>query len=305
MTYNPSSNRGYVPGKIYDATSGLTKKEFEQAYLKAMPVEEGFIKDKGAANRAIIVFNATSSDQTVTLDRSPPLNPQYGDQRFNEKEVGGVALQHGRCTHFPVHAKCYIVSVGEYRIGRDGRRYFQTALGVRLNEIANSEITVLEGRKDGELEMKTQSNMEMEMYFVLDNEADRSVWVRIVQEATAYRLSEEAIEHLKRSRKVDLGAKIIEETEVKPGGKLFYKHPPQRYYVRSLDDFVIEKESLFVNMPPKRDYVENAYAVAEAGQTVVFFDDDTRNGGIVSAVYDSNELKFVTDDIVITGLGTQ
>jgi len=300
MSYGPLSDTGYVPGKFFNATRGLTKEEWETRYGKSMPVSKSFIQDKGAANRVILVCNLSSSNQTVVIDRLPGVNRQYGNQRFNEREIAGVCVERGRTVDFPLSPRFYIFTIGEYRIGLDGKRYYETALGAKLNSIANTLITVFDGPRDGALDTKIQSNMEMDKYFTVENSSDRIITVRVVQES-ATASDSIAIAREKESRKPDLGPKVIEEKDIKPGGKLHYKHPPQRWEVRALDDYVIESTSQFVVVPPMRDYVENASTTAELGDAVLLFDDDTRDGGVVAYTYASNNIKFVSDDMVITG----
>jgi len=293
----------YIPGRVYYATLGTTQAEFEspRAYDFSAAVEQGFINDKGAANKAIIVFNMTGLSQAITLDRSPPINKLYGNERFNERETQGVVLENGRSTHFPISTRCFIVSIGEYRIGEDGKEYWESSLGKRLNELANTTLTVDVGAKDGEIEVRKQSNMQQAMYFLIENLADRDIWIKIVQENQAYKLSEKEVQAMKRSRKVDLGAKVVEEKCIKPGATFYFKRPPQRWYVRALDVYSGDNnDDQLVQVPPMKDYVQNAVAQATAGDMVLLFQDETRNGGIVAVTYNSNRIKFVSPDIVVT-----
>lgn len=310
MASSQNLSSPYVPNYVYHASKPVTQSEFENPRLYAMsvPTEEGFFQDPKGLNKAIRLVNLSGRALTFVKDDPQEFNRLYGDQRFNEKETAGVTLGRGRSTHFVCHSSCYIVTIGEYVVGEDGKKYWETALGKRLSEIANTAITITEGKYDGSLKITVNGNSEQNMYFTAENASDRTLYGQIVAESTAYAQSPSMIEAERKSRKPDLGGKVIEQFKIEPGATLYYKKPPCEYVIRALDPFQPHATgrgsnigtSRVVIVAPVNNYVEDAKVEACCGDTVVALADENNNGCVRLVRYDSDQLKPVKDDIVIS-----
>lgn len=300
----PTVASQYIPGYRYDA-HGMTQREFETKYAKAIPVEDGIIRDAEAAAKSIIVFNASSNYVDISVARDEPLNPEFPNARWNEKEVAAFPLPQGRSSHVPLSPECYIITVGEYVLGQGGQRFFLSDKGFKLSELENVAVIVKSGQRSGKLEFIINANAEQEEFFTMRNNTTRPITARIVREATAYAPSPQELEEQLKSRKPDRGGNLIAEVTILPKAKWTFRQPVLEYVVRALQPFndqaVKSNSTVYrATIAPTDDYVDQAMNKATIGDTAIIFDTPNRDGSIEVVIYQSSELKFVNGDIVIT-----
>lgn len=303
-----SQNNGspYIPHYAYQASRPISQSEFENPRLYALsaPYEDGFFEDPKALAKAICVVNLSGEETSFVLQHPEEFNRLYGDQRFNEKESAGLTLPAGRASHWPVVTECYIVTFGEWIIGEDGKKYWETLLGRRLSELENSAIVVRDGRSPGQLVTTISTSMDQDNYFTVQNVSRHTIIGKVVRENTAYALPPDVIDMERRSRNADLGGKVIDEFKITPKSTLYYKPPPYEFVIRALlscqPNSTGSVAGRGIVVAPVTNYVEETKAVASPGDTVICFADEDKNGGKFLIRYDTNSIKKVRSDICIT-----
>lgn len=300
----PTTTSQYVPGWRYDV-HGMTQREFETKYAKAIPAEAGMIREPEAAAKSLIVCNLSSDYVDISVAKDEPLNPRFPPTRWNEKEVAAFPLPRGRSTHVPLSPECYIVTVGEYVIGQAGSTYYVSSKGFKLAELENVAVIAKSGLRSGQIEYIINANAEQENYFTFTNNTTRPLTAIIVRENTAYKPSQQELENQLKSRKPDNGGNKIAEVTILPKAKWTYKNPILEYTVRALQPFNDQIESsngtvYQATIAPTDDYVDQAQNKATIGDTAIVFDLPNRDGSVEIVVYQTSELKFVSGDIVVT-----
>lgn len=296
----------YVPGSYLDATRGLTISQFESVngLYKAIPAEDGFLRDPVALQRAIVVCNYTGTDLSVVCDRDKRINKDRPAVRENEKELNAMLLPNGTSSHFNIPPFCFHVTVSEFVISENGGQKWVTREGFPLTDIANQNITYRNGEAEG-LTSSSANTANLDNYAYVNNYSTNSIKVSITKSATAYAPSEEEIIETKMSRLPDTGGEIQEENHIRPGGGWHFKQPPRKYTIRAMETLAeMDGESTIMGdnsrVPDISNYIQLAETNAVAGQVVVFFADHSRNGGIRAKTYNCGEIKLVKSDIVQT-----
>lgn len=305
MGTNATPGTPYVPGVVYDATRGITKSQFEapSGMAKAVPAEDGFLREPSALHRAIGVTNLSGQDLTVVCDRDKRINKEKPAVRENEKEINGFFLPNGSSGHFSIPPFCHHVSVSEFVESEDGGVKKLTRQGFELASLQNKVITYNPGEGQG-LTTDAISTANIDHFGWVNNYTDHTLEVKITKSITAYAPSQDEIKAAKKSRVPDNGAEPVETKHIKPGGQWHFKTPPRIYTIRALqppseDDGVDSIMADNTRVPPDTDYVQLAEENARAAQWVIFFADSARNGYIVAKTYNDGELKLVNSDIVV------
>lgn len=290
----------YVPGKYYNCT-GLTPKIWKSPQvMRAVPVERGFIDQPGAAGRAIIAVNLTERDYYAALAEDKPLSKKNGDQFWNEPGVDTVLVPAGTSTHFPASPDCFRVSVSEFQISADAKKYNMSLIGENYQSMRNKNIVIAPAERDGEVRL-ISTNVQQKGYTSIVNTTDRPLNLVITREETAYDPSHEEIETEIRSRQPDQGPHEVSRCVLDPGCTKFLLIPLDvltLYWLcpNTEDDHNPHWKN---SIPTSRDYIECSKCHVRAGQVGVLLE-TTDHLGVVAETSNYSDIKPVSPDCAQT-----
>jgi len=297
----------YLPNKYYSSTIAWTPTMFNDLNngAKAIIVEQGFIRDPGAAHEAIITVNLCGMDLYAVLDRNLRVNSYKKSDRENQKELQGYLLPVGSSSHFVVPPFSFTVSVSQFVIDERGGKKWLTADGFKMADVSNQIITYKNGDANGLLKSST-SSANINHYCIIQNRSSYKIKVTITKSATAYEQSAAEVAASKSDRSIDQGSQVVDCKNIESKGNWHFLNPPTTYTVRGLqtrseDDGLLSLVTANGVEPEVSDYVELASTTAQAGNAVIFLADISNNGRILALTYDIGLLKFVDGDIIDTG----
>jgi hypothetical protein len=299
----------YVVGQYWNGSKGATLAEFESktGFAMSTVVESGFLRDPSSVAHAVIAVNLAGQDIIVALDKAKAQNKNFPNVRENEREVNAFRLDAGTSSHFNVGYRAYIVHICEYVESEKGSRKRLTGEGLRLSDLENMTITIVDGEQQGLVDLTT-NNANTDNYCYIENNTTRPIIITAVKDNTAYAKSNEEIQQAKMNRLPDRGGDIAFERLIKAGATAHIRPPERLFICRALqteDQYVVPTEDsdmivMHSRIPPKTDYAQEAEVQTTAGKIVIFFQDTRRNGSVIGKSYKPNELKFVDSDIAIT-----
>jgi len=287
----------YVPHVRYTLSKGITVNQFENDAGKAVPVEQ---ENTSFGLDTVAILNASGEQCYVAIDRFPPLNSHFPNERWNNTEIDAIPLGAGRTAFFNLGPCHFRLCLPDVVLSEKCKKYQETDTGLNFSHLENKVLTFRPGAINNEWDL-TVSDGNNENYLEIINAGRSNLVIRAVRVRPALFETQAQIQEEILSREADTGPQIWKEFTIRPNNTKWLLVPRRQYTVRFLQcpNDIDEDCEVLSQVPNMDDYTEISAIQAQIGDVVGLF--LTEDGeGMESAVYLQTQCKPVNSDLVTT-----